>query len=187
MTLDTKTTQDVAQIDHLQVRFSTDNGDFDAVKDASLSIAPGEILALVGESGSGKSVTSKALLQMLPDSAIEAGTVLLRSGDQGLVDVHQLSANELRKMRGVDAAMVFQEPATALNPVYKVGWQIAEGLRAHPELCDGAKLTKDAARQKAIEILGKVGIPDPEVRVDYYPHQFSGGKNNESSSPKPWC
>lgn len=102
MTLDTKTTQDVAQIDHLQVRFNTDNGDFDAVKDASLSIAPGEILALVGESGSGKSVTSKALLQMLPDSAIEAGTVLLRSGDKGLVDVHQLSANELRKMRGVD-------------------------------------------------------------------------------------
>ncbi|MEQ2876910.1 dipeptide ABC transporter ATP-binding protein [Enterococcus asini] len=176
MTLDTKTTQDVAQIDHLQVRFSTDNGDFDAVKDASLSIAPGEILALVGESGSGKSVTSKALLQMLPDSAIEAGTVLLRSGDKGLVDVHQLSANELRKMRGVDAAMVFQEPATALNPVYKVGWQIAEGLRAHPELCDGTKLTKDSARKKAIEILGKVGIPDPEVRVDYYPHQFSGGQ-----------
>lgn len=176
MSLNTKTAADVAQIDGLKVRFSTDSGDFDAVKDASLSIAPGEILALVGESGSGKSVTSKALLQMLPDSSIEAGTVLLRSGDKGLVDVHQLSSSELRKMRGVDAAMVFQEPATALNAVYKVGWQIVEGLRAHPELSGGVKLTKEAARKKAIEILGKVGIPDPEIRVDYYPHQFSGGQ-----------
>ncbi len=82
----------------------------------------------------------------------------------------QLSGAALRAVRGVDVAMVFQEPSTALNPVYTVGWQIAEGLRAH------GKYTKKQARQKAIEILGKVGIPDPQVRVDHYPHQFSGGQ-----------
>ena len=113
---------------------------------------------------------------MLPDSAIEAGTVFLRSGDKGLVDVHQLSANELRKMRGVDAAMVFQEPATALNRCIKSAGKSQKAYGPIPNFCDGDKLTKDSARKKAIEILGKVGIPDPEVRVDYYPHQFSGGQ-----------
>lgn len=174
----TDTTLDkvVAKIDHLKVRFSTDGGDFDAVKDASLVIKEGEIVALVGESGSGKSVTSKALLQMLPDSSIEDGVVLLKTGEDGLQDVHNLSSEALRQIRGTAAAMIFQEPATALNPVYKIGWQIAEGIRAHSGLYEGQTLSKKEARQRAIDILRKVGIPDPEIRVDYYPHQFSGGQ-----------
>ncbi len=176
MPIGTEKNTDVARIEHLRVRFSTDNGDFDAVKDTSFTINEGEVLALVGESGSGKSVTSKTLLQMLPDSSIEAGTVLLRTSEKGLQDVHTLSYSDLREIRGTDAAMVFQEPATALNPVYKVGWQIAEGIRAHSQLFDGNKLSKEEARIKAIDILRKVGIPDPETRVDYYPHQFSGGQ-----------
>lgn len=176
MTTEFEKSNDVARIEHLKVRFSTDNGDFDAVKDTSLSIGEGEILALVGESGSGKSVTSKTLLQMLPDSSIQDGTVLLKSSENGLQDVRSLSYDELREIRGTNAAMVFQEPATALNPVYKIGWQIAEGIRAHANLYEGKKLSKEEARKRAIDILGKVGIPDPEIRVDYYPHQFSGGQ-----------
>lgn len=176
MTIGTENKNDVARIENLRVRFSTDNGDFDAVQDTSLTIAEGEILALVGESGSGKSVTSKTLLQMLPDSSIEAGTVLLKTSEKGLADVHALSSSELREIRGTSAAMVFQEPATALNPVYKIGWQIAEGIRAHSQLFEGKKLDKAEARKRAIDILRKVGIPDPETRVDYYPHQFSGGQ-----------
>ena len=176
MTIGTEKQNDVARIENLRVRFSTDNGDFDAVQDTSLTIAEGEILALVGESGSGKSVTSKTLLQMLPDSSIEAGTVLLKTSEKGLEDVHSLSPNELREIRGTSAAMVFQEPATALNPVYKIGWQIAEGIRAHSQLFEGKSLDKGEARKRAIDILRKVGIPDPETRVDYYPHQFSGGQ-----------
>ncbi|MBS7577506.1 MULTISPECIES: ABC transporter ATP-binding protein [unclassified Enterococcus] len=176
MTIGTEKQNDVARIENLRVRFSTDNGDFDAVKDTSLTIAEGEILALVGESGSGKSVTSKTILQMLPDSAVEAGTVLLKTSEEGLEDVHSLSPSKLREIRGTSAAMVFQEPATALNPVYKIGWQIAEGIRAHSQLFEGKRLDKAEARKRAIEILRKVGIPDPEARVDYYPHQFSGGQ-----------
>src|SRR6185437_171969 len=90
--------------------------------------------------------------------------------DRGQVDVVSLSNKQLRQVRGPDVAMVFQEPSTALNPVYKVGWQIAEGLRAH------ARVSKKDARAQAIDILRKVGIPDPQTRVDYYPHQFSGGQ-----------
>lgn len=113
---------------------------------------------------------------MLPDSSIESGTVLLRSDKHGLQDVQSLNPEQLREIRGKDAAMVFQEPSTALNPVYKIGWQIAEGIRAHTQLFEGRKLTNAEARKRAIEILEKVGIPSPETRVDYYPHQFSGGQ-----------
>ncbi|WP_332407314.1 ABC transporter ATP-binding protein [Pseudolactococcus laudensis] len=176
MTIGTEIENDVARIENLRVRFSTDQGDFDAVKKACLTIDQGEILALVGESGSGKSITSKAILQMLPDSSIESGTVLLRSDKHGLQDVQSLNPEQLREIRGKDAAMVFQEPSTALNPVYKIGWQIAEGIRAHTQLFEGRKLTNAEARKRAIEILEKVGIPSPETRVDYYPHQFSGGQ-----------
>ena len=155
----------VLQIDNLRVTFATDAGDMVAVRDVSLAVAPGEVVAIVGESGSGKTVTAKTILGLLPDTAVARGTVLL-----GANDVVSVSAARLREIRGSDVAMVFQEPSTALNPVYTVGWQIAEGLRAHGEF------SKKEARAKAIEILGKVGIPDPETRVDYYPHQFSGGQ-----------
>jgi len=155
----------VLDIADLRVTFATDAGDMVAVRDVSLAVAPGEVVAIVGESGSGKTVTAKTILGLLPDTAVARGAVLL-----GANNVVELSGARLRAIRGTDVAMVFQEPSTALNPVYTVGWQIAEGLRAH------GKYTRKQARAKAIEILGKVGIPEPKTRVDYYPHQFSGGQ-----------
>jgi peptide/nickel transport system ATP-binding protein len=158
-------TDHVLDIENLKVTFATDGGDVVAVDDVSLYVGPGEVLAIVGESGSGKSVTAKTILGLLPSTAVTRGAVVL-----GENDVTQLSGKQLRAIRGVDVAMVFQEPSLALNPVYTVGWQIAEGLRAH------GKHSRSEARAKAIEIMRKVGIPDPEKRVDYYPHQFSGGQ-----------
>ncbi|MEO6530017.1 MAG: ABC transporter ATP-binding protein, partial [Specibacter sp.] len=159
----------VLDIADLKVTFSTDAGDVFAVKDVSFSVAPGEIVAIVGESGSGKTVTAKAILGLLPETAVSSGAVVI-SGN----NIVSVSAHQLRQIRGRDVAMVFQEPSTALNPVYTVGWQIAEGLRAHrPE---GRRVGRKEARKLAIEALGKVGIPEPEKRVDYYPHQFSGGQ-----------
>ncbi len=155
----------VVEIRNLGVRFATDAGDVVAVDGVSLAVEPGQVLAIVGESGSGKSVTSKTILGMLPETATVSGAVLLNG-----TDVTTLSGAQLRSVRGTDGAMVFQEPSTALNPVYPVGWQIAEGLRAH------GTLSRKEARQQAIDILRRVGIPDPETRVDYYPHQFSGGQ-----------
>ena len=161
----------VVDIRNLGVSFSTDAGAVKAVDDVSLSVDRGEVLAIVGESGSGKTVTAKTILGLLPETATTSGAVVL-SNRAGTAehDVINLSGAQLRGVRGTDVAMVFQEPSTALNPVYTVGWQIMEGLRAH------GTVSKTEARAKAIEILGKVGIPDPEERVDHYPHQFSGGQ-----------
>ena len=155
----------ILDIKNLEVTFATDGGDVRAVNDVSLTVNAGEVLAIVGESGSGKSVTAKSILGLLPETATTRGVVML--GENNVIAV---SKEKLRAIRGTDVAMVFQEPSTALNPVYTVGWQIAEGLRAH------GKYSKRQARAKAIEILDKVGIPDPKKRVDYYPHQFSGGQ-----------
>lgn len=155
----------VVDIRNLEVTFATDGPPVRAVDGVSLTVQSGEVLAIVGESGSGKTVTAKTILGLLPETATIGGVVIL-----GANDIVQLTGARLRAVRGRDVAMVFQEPSTALNPVYTVGWQIAEGLRAH------GKYSRKQARAKAIEILGKVGIPDPEVRVDHYPHQFSGGQ-----------
>jgi peptide/nickel transport system ATP-binding protein len=162
---------DVVDIRDLAITFATDSGDVHAVRGVDLSVAPGEVLAIVGESGSGKTVTARSILGLLPETATTTGAILLRrSTDDASTDVLTLSPAGLRAARGRDAAMVFQEPSTALNPVYPVGWQIAEGLRAHRDL------TKKQARAAAIDVLRRVGIPDPGHRVDYYPHQFSGGQ-----------
>ncbi|MDR6613238.1 ABC transporter ATP-binding protein [Leifsonia sp. 1010] len=162
---------DVVQIKDLSVSFSTDAGAVKAVDGVSLNVAPGEVLAIVGESGSGKTVTAKTILGLLPETATASGAVILRSRDgKTEADIVSIGKSKLREVRGTDVAMVFQEPSTALNPVYPVGWQIAEGLRAH------GKLSKKEARERAVEILGRVGIPEPEKRVKYYPHQFSGGQ-----------
>ncbi|WP_411720788.1 ABC transporter ATP-binding protein [Mycetocola sp.] len=163
---------DVLQIRNLDVSFATDAGAVQAVEDVSLTVAPGEVLAIVGESGSGKTVTAKSILGLLPETATRAGAILLRSRDgQSENDIVSVSREGLRRIRGADVSMVFQEPSTALNPVYTVGWQIIEGLRAHD-----STLSRKAGRARAVEMLTKVGIPDPEIRVDYYPHQFSGGQ-----------
>ena len=162
---------DVVDIENLSVSFATDAGTVAAVKDVSLSVDAGEVLAIVGESGSGKTVTARTILGLLPETATTRGAVLLTSKDGGSThDVVSLSGARLGEVRGRDAAMVFQEPSTALNPVYPVGWQIAEGLRAH------GKYSKKEAKAKAIDVLRRVGIPDPEHRVNHYPHQFSGGQ-----------
>ncbi|MET0854488.1 MAG: ABC transporter ATP-binding protein [Microterricola sp.] len=161
----------VVRIENLGVSFATDAGAVKAVDDVSLSVSRGEVLAIVGESGSGKTVTAKTILGLLPETATANGAVVLSSRDGSTENnVIALSKTQLRAVRGRDVSMVFQEPSTALNPVFTVGWQIAEGLRAH-----GA-YSKREARAKAIDILGRVGIPDPKKRVDYYPHQFSGGQ-----------
>ena len=160
----------VLDIDHLKVTFATDAGDVYAVKDVSLEVNPGEVVAIVGESGSGKTVTAKTILGLLPETAISSGAVLINGNN-----VISVSASKLREIRGRDVAMVFQEPSTALNPVFTVGWQIAEGIRAHAGR-NGGKVSAKDAKARAVEALRKVGIPDPETRVNYYPHQFSGGQ-----------
>lgn len=153
-------------IEDLNVTFTTDAGDVDAVKGVSLSVDPGEVLAVVGESGSGKTVTAKTILRLLPETAVADGAVLV-SGD----NVLKMTPAQLTAMRGRKAAMVFQEPSTALNPVFPVGWQITEGLRAHDP-----KASKKDLRARAVEAMEKVGIPQADERFDYYPHQFSGGQ-----------
>jgi peptide/nickel transport system ATP-binding protein len=161
----------VVEIKNLGVSFATDAGAVKAVDDVSLTVERGEVLAIVGESGSGKTVTAKTILGLLPETATANGAVIL-SNKAGTTehDIVSIPKKQLRALRGTDVAMIFQEPSTALNPVYTVGWQIIEGLRAHSDI------SKKEARAKAIEILGRVGIPDPEHRVDHFPHQFSGGQ-----------
>ncbi|GAA2198177.1 ABC transporter ATP-binding protein [Sinomonas flava] len=166
----TRPDETVLDIDDLRVSFATDAGEVDAVRGVSLDVRAGEVVAVVGESGSGKTVTAKTILGLLPETATSSGAVVINGHN-----VVALSRAALRELRGRDVAMVFQEPSTALNPVFTVGWQIAEGIRAHRGR-DGRRVSRKEARERAVEALRKVGIPDPEKRVDYYPHQFSGGQ-----------
>jgi len=136
-----------------------------AVDELSFSVGQGETLAIVGESGCGKSMTAFSLLRLVPDPGqIDGGQVKFRGRD-----LMSLSEREMRQVRGAQISMIFQEPMTSLNPVYSVGAQIGEVLRLH------RKLSRRAARARAIELLQLVGIPSPETRVDGYPHQLSGG------------
>ncbi|MFF4120583.1 ABC transporter ATP-binding protein [Streptomyces sp. NPDC001714] len=167
---------DLLRIEDLHVDFATDTGAVPAVRGVSLSVAPGEVLALVGESGSGKTVTARSVLGLLPDTATVRGRVLLGDGaSEPEEDVLTAPAARLRALRGTHAAMVFQEPSTALNPVFTIGWQLTEGLRAH-----GRGGSKAERRALAVDWLDKVGIPDPATRVDHYPHQLSGGQKQRA-------
>ncbi len=150
----------------LRVGFVTEGGRLQAVDGVSFDLSPGEVLAIVGESGSGKSVTAQTLVGLTrsPNARIE-GSVRLRG--QELLDA---SEAELRRYRGEQVGMVFQDPMTSLNPVYRIGDQIAEAIRAHR-----GEQSKAEARRRAVELLGSVGIPNAERRVDDYPHEFSGG------------
>ncbi len=148
----------------LTVRFRTDEGPVTAVAGVSFDVADGETVAIVGESGSGKTVTAMSILGLLPPAAERSGSVLLRGRD-----LLALSERELRSVRGGDVGMIFQDPMTALNPVHRVGRQIAEVVLLHSSV--GAA----AAHDRAVELLRLVGIAQPEERARQYPHEFSGG------------
>ncbi|WP_410870257.1 dipeptide ABC transporter ATP-binding protein [Nocardia sp. A7] len=154
-------TDPVLDIDELTVGF----GDKTVVDRVSLRVHRGEVVALVGESGSGKSLTARSVLGLLPGTARAGGSIRL-AGTQ----VVGAAESVLRDLRGTKAAMVFQEPQTALNPVQKIGTQLAQALRAH------GVTDKSVARAKALELLAAVDIPEPEKRLDWYPHQLSGGQ-----------
>jgi oligopeptide/dipeptide ABC transporter ATP-binding protein len=151
-------------VDNLSVSFPTDDGVVQAVRGVTYQLRRGDSLGIVGESGSGKSVTSLAVLGLLPKTARVTGSVRLL-GEELLGKTE----NEYAKLRGNKIAMIFQDPLTSLNPVYTVGYQIAEAVLAHHDV------SKRAAKDRAIELLGLVGIPFPEQRVDSYPHEMSGG------------
>ena len=140
-----------------------------AVRRLSFSIAPGEVLGLVGESGSGKSVTSLAIMGLLPPAATVKGEITFQNGDGVPTHLTSLPADRLRELRGSRMAMIFQEPMTALNPVMRVGDQIAEAVLAH------RRVSKKEAWGQAVEGMRDVAIPDPEQRARSYPHQLSGG------------
>jgi oligopeptide/dipeptide ABC transporter ATP-binding protein len=140
-----------------------------AVRDLCFAIAPGEVLGLVGESGSGKSLTALAIMRLLPPQARASGEIRLAGQDGASGDLLQLPENEVRKLRGSRIAMIFQEPMTALNPVMRVGDQIAEAVRAH------AEVAKVEAWRRAVEGMRDVLIPEPEGRARDYPYQLSGG------------
>jgi len=154
----------ILQVEDLTVDFRTDDGNVQAVRGVDFAVSAGQVLAIVGESGSGKSVTAMSILKLLPPSASIGGRVVWQGEDLlGSTD------QRMRDVRGAEIAMIFQDPLTALNPVYRVGDQIVESILVHE------KMSKKQARERAIEMLDIVGIPQPERRVDQYTHEFSGG------------
>lgn len=154
------------EVDGLKTHFFTDEGVLPSVDGISFSIDKGETLGIVGESGCGKSVTAMSILQLIPQPPGKIVGGEIRFDGTNLVDI---SPSKLRKIRGNDIAMIFQEPMTSLNPVYTVGNQIMEAITLHQGL------EAEEARRLAIQMLREVGIPAPEQRVDEYPHQLSGG------------
>ena len=154
------------EIKNLKTYFHTDAGTARAVDDVSFDIYNGEVLGIVGESGSGKSVTSLSINRLIPNppGEIVSGEILYKG-----TNLLALSYDEMKDIRGKEIAMIFQEPMTSLNPVLKIGKQMNEVLIKHENL------TKEEATEKSIRMLELVGIPDPENRIDEYPHQFSGG------------
>lgn len=153
-------------VENLSVSFPTTRGPVHALEDLSFSIRAGETVALVGESGSGKSTAALALSRLIPESS--AGSIAGRVNFEGR-DLLALAPRELRRVRGRRIGMIFQDPMMALNPVFPIGWQIAEPLREH------LGLSSRAARDRVIELLDQVAIPAPERRIDQYPHNLSGG------------
>ncbi|MCL2882964.1 MAG: ABC transporter ATP-binding protein [Coriobacteriia bacterium] len=160
------------EVEDLRVQFPVKGGIVTAVEDVSFAVDSGETLAIVGESGSGKSVTALAIMGLLPETGgitqgriTLGGRVLHDAADKGF----ELKDKDYCKLRGNDMAMIFQEPMTSLNPVYRVGFQIAEAIRAH------RKVSKREALSQAVSLLQRVGIPSPQERARDYPHQMSGG------------
>ncbi|HET9217475.1 MAG TPA: ABC transporter ATP-binding protein [Terriglobia bacterium] len=156
-------TESLLEVRNLTVSFQTPDGIVEAVRGISFNVERGETLGIVGESGSGKSVATQTVAGLTRGARISGEAIF-----EGR-DLLTMSAAELRAIRGPGIAMIFQNPLSSLHPFYKIGWQIEEMIRAHETA------SRAAARKRAIELLGLVGIPRPEKRVDDYPHQFSGG------------
>jgi oligopeptide transport system ATP-binding protein len=156
----------ILEVKDLYISFHTFGGEVQAIRGVSFDLFKGETLAIVGESGSGKSVTTKSIMRLLPESnsEIKAGKILFDGKD-----IAKLSNKAMQKIRGKDISMIFQDPMTSLNPTMKVGKQIMEPIVKHQNL------SKSAAKERAIDLLRLVGIPQPEARFNQYPHQFSGG------------
>jgi oligopeptide/dipeptide ABC transporter ATP-binding protein len=154
------------EVRDLRVHFKTDYGVVKAVDGVSWHVNEGETLAIVGESGSGKSVSAMTILGLVPSppATFPTGDIFLRGRS-----LLKMPEKQQRKLRGSQIAMIFQDPLTALNPVFKVGDQIAEMVRVHQDV------TKHTAKKRALDLLGEVGIPNPAVRINQYPHEFSGG------------
>ena len=158
--------QHLLEVDDLKMYFHTEDGVVRAVDGVSYTLDRGETLGVVGESGSGKSVTAMTIMGLIsmPPGKIEGGDVRYRGRS-----ILEMTEEEMQHIRGNDIAMIFQDPMTSLNPVYKIGKQVGEGLRLH------RGYSKQEALKRATELLDLVGIPEPEKRVNEYPHQFSGG------------
>lgn len=155
----------VLSVRNLQVEFASRRGTLRAIDGVSFDIAKGEVLGVVGESGAGKSVTGLSVIGLIdPPGRISGGEIHLAG-----LRIDNLPPEEMRRIRGKRIGMIFQDPLTSLNPLYKVGDQIVETIRTH------LNLSEQAARRRAIDILAEVGIPAPEKRIDGYPHEFSGG------------
>ncbi|MFY8156083.1 MAG: ATP-binding cassette domain-containing protein, partial [Rhabdaerophilum sp.] len=155
----------VISVRNLRVEFATRRGTLRAIDGVSFDIARGEVLGVVGESGAGKSVTGSAIIGLIePPGRIAGGEILLH-GQR----IDNLPPEAMRRIRGRKIAMIFQDPLTSLNPLYRVGEQLIETIRTHTDL------SPRAARERAIGLLAEVGIPAPEKRIDGYPHEFSGG------------
>ncbi|WP_394160317.1 ABC transporter ATP-binding protein [Galactobacter valiniphilus] len=163
--MSTSTTPALLTLDDLRVTFRTDGGPVRAVKGMSLDLRAGEVLALVGESGSGKSVTSLAIMGLLPATATLEGSISL-----GGEEIVGRSEREMNSIRGAKVGMIFQEPMTALNPTMRIGDQIAEAILNHEEL------SKAEAHERAVALLRRVGIPEPEAKAKGFPHEMSGGQ-----------
>lgn len=163
--------QPIAQISGLRVTFQTKDGPVVGVEDVSFNVNAGETVCVVGESGSGKSVTSLSLMRLVEygGGSIASGKMLFDRKDGGSVDLAETGPDLMRHIRGNEIGMIFQEPMTALNPVFTVGRQLTEGLRLH------MGMSKDQASARALELLRQVRIPEPERRLTQYPHELSGG------------
>ncbi len=156
----------ILTVDNLHVAFKTQTSKLTAVRGVSFELKKGETLAIVGESGSGKSVTAKSIMQLLPSATTEVTKGDIVYNGESLL---QMSKRQVTNLRGSEISMVFQDPMTSLNPTMKVGKQIMEGVQRHEQV------TKAQARERALDMLKLVGIPQAENRLDNYPHQFSGG------------
>jgi oligopeptide transport system ATP-binding protein len=156
--------ESLLEVRDLHTVFATKHGEVKAVDGVSFEINPGETLGIVGESGSGKSVTAMSVMRLQRPGKIVSGKVMFRGRD-----LTKVSETEMREIRGQEIAMIFQDPMTSLNPVFRTGWQVAEPVRLHHGW------DKARAMSVAVSMLGKVGIPSPAARARDYPHQFSGG------------